>query len=62
MQYLGEGFVAAGVLALVRLLAGVDPHVLLERGELRERLATAFMLARGSANKFKSVPCVGGGA
>ena len=41
-QYLSEGFVTAFVVTLVRLLACMDPQVLLQRGILGERLATAF--------------------
>lgn len=51
-QYLGEGFATAGVHALVGLLAGVDPHVLLERGLLAERLATACVRAREVSDKI----------
>ena len=39
-QYLCEGLAAAWVSALVGLLSGVDPQVLLEGRILSERLAT----------------------
>ena len=58
-QYLSEGFGAAltsfwvDVLAQVRLLSCVDPHVLLERRILRERLSTPIERTRSGNYEIK---------
>ena len=41
-NYLSKGLVAARVSALIWLLAGVNPKVLLQGRILRERLSTTF--------------------